>query len=294
MDYLSLAGENLLFGFVITAVGFILGYLLYSRIVLRGINLKDALFEKDNFSAWIEFVGAFVFPVLFLSSKAAEGAADSNIWLDLANCAIYAAAYVVVFTLLRYLSGVIIGSLGRSDEHGRINTNNEVYVQHNTAASLFSVSLSIIFVSAIRFLNLAEGYVEASVYRILMVLVFTLAALIVYCLLLRRKTTLFKEIFLDNNPAAGLNLAGFVFAVEILLTNAAALQVDFDLPALAALSAVWLVLLAVLSILFKYILTRLIRIDIWNEVYEQNNIGAALGQCALYTGIALVLVNFVK
>ena len=290
MDYLSLAGENLLFGFVITAVGFILGYLLYSRIVLRGISLKDALFEKDNFSAWIEFVGAFVFPVLFLSSKAVEGAADSNIWLDLANCTIYA----VVFTLLRYLSGVIIGSLGRSDEHGRINTNNEVYVQHNTAASLFSVSLSIIFVSAIRFLNLAEGYVGASVYRILVVLVFTLAALIVYCLLLRRKTTLFKEIFLDNNPAAGLSLAGFVFAVEILLTNAAALQVDFDLPALAALSAVWLALLAVLSVLFKYILTRLIKIDIWKEVYEQNNIGAALGQCALYTGIALVLVNFVK
>ena len=102
MDYLSLAGENLLFGFVITAVGFILGYLLYSKVVLRQINLKDALFEKDNFAAWIEFVGAFVFPVLFLSSKAVEGAASSNIWLDLASSAIYAAAYVIVFALLRY------------------------------------------------------------------------------------------------------------------------------------------------------------------------------------------------
>lgn len=294
MDYLVLAGENLLFGFVITAVGFILGYLLYSTIVLRGVNLKDALFEKDNFAAWIEFVGAFVFPVLFLSSKAVEGAADSNIWLDLASCTVYAAAYVIIFTLLRYLSGLIVGSLGRSDEHGGINLDDEVYVQHNTAASLFSVSLSIIFVSAIRFLNLAQGFIEVSVYRILILLVFTLAALIVYCLLIRRKTALFKEIFMDNNPAAGLSLAGFVFAVEILLTNAVALQVDFDLYALAATSAVWLVLLAVLSMLFKYILTKLIKIDIWKEVYEQNNIGAALGQCALYAGIALALVNFVK
>ena len=294
MDYLNLAGENLLFGFVVTAVGFILGYLLYSRVVLRKINLKDALFEKDNFAAWIEFVGAFVFPVLFLASKAVEGAADSNIWLDLASCTIYAAAYVVVFTLLRYLSGVVIGSLGRNDEQGRINLNNEVYVQNNIAASLFSVSLSIIFVSAIRFLNLAQGLLEVSVYRILVLLLFTLAALVVYCLLIRHKTALFKEIFMDNNPAAGLNLAGFVFAVEILLTNAVSLQVEFDLFALAATSAVWLVLLAVLSILFKYILTKLIKIDIWKEVYEQNNVGAALGQCALYAGIALVLVNFVK
>ena len=294
MDYLKLAGENLLFGFVITAVGFILGYLLYSKVVLRRVNLNDALFEKDNFAAWIEFVGAFVFPALFLSSKAVEGAADSNIWLDLVSCTIYAAAYVVVFTLLRYLSGVVIGSLGRSDEQGGINLNNEVYVQHNIAASLFSVALSITFVSAIRFLNLAQGFIEVSFYRILILLVFTLAALIVYCLLIRHKTTLFKEIFMDNNPAAGLNLAGFVFAVEILLTNAVALQVDFDLFALAATSAVWLVLLAVLSMLFKYILTKLIKVDIWKEVYEQNNIGAALGQTALYTGIALVLVNFVK
>lgn len=294
MDYLNLAGENLLFGFVITAVGFILGYLLYSKVVLRQINLKDALFEKDNFAAWIEFVGAFVFPVLFLSSKAVEGAADTNIWLDLANCTIYAAAYVIVFTLLRFLSGIVIGSLGRSDEQGRVNLNNEVYAQNNIAASLFSVSLSIIFVSAIRFLNLAQGFVEVSVYRILILLVFTLAALIVYCLLIRQKSTLFKEIFMDNNPAAGLSLAGFVFAVEILLTNAVALQVEFDMFALAATSAVWLVLLGVLSMLFKYVLSKLIRIDIWKEVYEQNNVGAALGQCSLYAGIALILVNFVK
>lgn len=294
MDYLRLAGENLLFGFVITAVGFILGYLLYSKVVLRHINLKDALFEKDNLAGWIEFVGAFVFPVLFLSSKAVEGGADSNIWFDLANCTIYSAAYVIIFTLLRFLSGAIVGSLGRSDEQGKVSLNSEVYSQHNTAAALFSVSLSIIFVSAIRFLNLAEGYIAVSLYRILVLLVFTLAALIVFSLLIRSKTSLFKEIFIDNNPAAGLNLAGFVFAVEILLTNAIALQVDFKLFDLAATSAIWLVLLAVLSLFFKFILTRLIKVDIWKEINEQNNIGAALGQCALYIGIALVLVNFLK
>lgn len=294
MSYLNLAGENLLFGFVITAMGFIMGYLLYSKVILRKVNLKDALFEKDNFAAWIEFVGAFVFPVLFLSSKAVEGAADSNIWLDLASCMIYSAAYVIIFTLLRYLSGLVIGSLGKNDEQGGINLNNEVYVQHNIAASLFSVTLSIIFVSAIRFLNLAQGFIEVSIYRILILLVFTLAALVVYCLLISHKTTLFKEIFVDNNPTAGLNLAGFVFAVEILLTNAISLQVDFDLFALAATSAIWLVLLAILSVVFKYILTKFIKVDIWKEIYEQNNVGAALGQCSLYVGIALVLINFVK
>jgi hypothetical protein len=294
MDYFKLAGENLLFGLVLVTVGFVLGYVLYSALILRKINLKDSLFEKDNIAAWIEFIGAFVFPTLFLSAKAIEGAADENLWMDLLICTAYAAAYVVIFTVLRLLSGLIVSSMGRNDEQGKINLNTEVYNEQNTAASLFSVSLSIVFVTAIRFLDLTQGLISASIYRILAIIIFTLASVIVYCLGMGRKTSLFEEIFIHNNPAAGISLAGFIFAVELLLTNAVALQVEFDLIDIVVTSGIWLILLGILSFIFKAAFTRLIKVDIRKEVYDHNSIGAAIGQCALYIGIANVLISFVK
>jgi len=275
-------------------IAFVLGYLLYSKLVAVKINLRESLFVKDNIAAWLEFIGAFVFPVLYLSAGAIEGSADGNLWVDLAICAAYAALYVLAFTALRLLSGLIVSLLGKSDEEGRIDLNNEIYVQSNTAASLFSVSLSIVFVSLIGFLDLTSGFLLASVLRILVIAVFTLASAAVYCLVLRRKTTLFKEIFIDNNTAAGISFAGFIFAVEILLSNAASLQTGFNLADLVFVSAIWLVLLGILSYLFTSLLTRLLKANIWDEIYSQNNIGAAIGQCALFSGTALILVNFIK
>lgn len=294
MEYLNLLGGDFLFSLVIAAVAFILGWVLYSGVVLRNINLRDALFEKDNVAAWIEFIGAFVFPVLFLSSKAIEGAADENLWKDLAICTGFAVLYVIVFTLLRLLSGVIVRAMKQKDEQGSINLNDEVYTQKNASAALFSVSLSIIFISLVMNLNPMHGNIEVSLYKMADVLIFSLVALIVYSLVLNRRTTLFREVFIDNNIAAGAAFAGFVFAIETLLINAISLQVEFNFVDLAVTSLIWLVLFGVLSIVFKTCLTRLIKVDIWKEVYEQNSLGAAIGQCALYIGLANVIVNFIK
>lgn len=294
MEYLNLLGGDFLFSLVIAAVAFILGWVLYSGVVLRNINLRDALFEKDNVAAWIEFIGAFVFPVLFLSSKAIEGAADENLWKDLAICTGFAVLYVIVFTLLRLLSGVIVRAMKQKDEQGSINLNDEVYTQKNASAALFSVSLSIIFISLVMNLNPMHGNIEVSLYKMADVLIFSLVALIVYSLVLNRRTTLFREVFIDNNIAAGAAFAGFVFAIETLLINAISLQVEFNFVDLAVTSLIWLVLFGVLSIVFKACLTRLIKVDIWKEVYEQNSLGAAIGQCALYIGLANVIVNFIK
>ena len=39
--------------------------------------------------------------------------------------------------------------------------------------------------------------------------------------------------------------------------------------------------------------SRLVKVDIWKEIYEQDNVGAAIGQMALYVGIAAIIVNFI-
>ena len=296
-EYFSFFLKDLSFSFVILTVGFIFGWVIYNNLVLRDVSLKDALFNKDNFATWIEFIGAFVFTVLFLSSHAIKGAASDNIFIDLAVCTGYTVFYVVILTLLRLLSKSIVGLINAEDGHGKVCLNKEICEQKNIGAALFSVTLSVIFVSVIKyldFIDIIEGAGASILLKILMFIVFVLVAMVCYSMVLRTKTTLFKEIFIDNNAAAGIGLLGFVFAVQTIITGIIdAYTTDFDLVTVALVIAVCLVIYGILSVLFKKIFTAIVKVDVWNEIYEQNNVGAATGQAALYVGIAMIIVNFI-
>jgi hypothetical protein len=293
--YLDFASKNLLFSISIALVSFVLGWLLYSGYVLKKIDLKHALFEKDNVAAWIEFIGAFIFPTLYLSAQAVQGSASDKISLDLIICIGYAVLFILIFTVLRLLSGALVNSMSPPDVNGKIKLNNEIYNEKNIAAALFSVSLSIIFVIIIAILDISsfDNFIT-SILKMSVVLIFTLLAIIGYCMILRHKTSLFKEIFLDNNPAAGFSFAGFVFGVGLLLNNLVRLQAEFDFFELIILSGLSLIILGIVSIVLKWVFAKVIKVDIWKEVYEQNSFGAAIGQVALYIGIANIIVNYIK
>jgi hypothetical protein len=267
---------------------------MYSKIILRKINLKDALFEKDNLAAWIEFLGAFIFPTLYLAAKAIEGPAHENVFMDLLICIGYEVGFIILFTVLRLFSNLAIRQISPPDIEGKIRLNNEVYNQKNIAASLFSATLSIISVSIIMFLDFMPEELFASAFKMLNVVVYSLLALIVYEMVLRSKTTLFKEIFVDNNPAAGVALGGFVLAVETILTHIIQYQLEFDFIDLLVVSAIGLVVFLVLAYLMKWLFAAILKVDIWNEVYEQNNMGAAIGQVVLYVSIANIIIHFLK
>jgi hypothetical protein len=292
--YLEFLGNNFLFNIPIILIGFILGWLMYSKIILRKINLKDALFEKDNLAAWIEFLGAFIFPTLYLAAKAIEGPAHENVFMDLLICIGYEVGFIILFTVLRLFSNLAIRQISPPDIEGKIRLNNEVYNQKNIAASLFSATLSIISVSIIMFLDFMPEELFASAFKMLNVVVYSLLALIVYEMVLRSKTTLFKEIFVDNNPAAGVALGGFVLAVETILTHIIQYQLEFDFIDLLVVSAIGLVVFLVLAYLMKWLFAAILKVDIWNEVYEQNNMGAAIGQVVLYVSIANIIIHFLK
>ncbi|MCR4436345.1 MAG: hypothetical protein QHH06_04600 [Clostridiales bacterium] len=297
MDYtgfLKFFVSNSLFTFSIILIGFVLGWVLYNHVILRTIRLGEALFEKDNLAAWVEFIGAFIFPTLYLSAKAVEGSASTVLLLDLLICIGYAVVYIVLFTILRLFSDGIVRIISPSDHEGSINLNNEIYRQRNTAASLFSAALSIIFVSLIRFLDFMPEFFAASVLRAGNILIFTLAAFAVYTFVLRYRTTLMKEIFVDNNAAAGTALVGFIFAVEMILSNVVEMQKEFNFPELLLLSAISLGILGIFSFIFKAVFSKILGVDIWKEVYEQDSVGAAIGQCALYISIAGVVISFIK
>lgn len=292
--YLEFLGNNLLFNIPIILIGFILGWFMYSKIILRKINLKDALFEKDNLAAWIEFLGAFIFPTLYLAAKAIEGPAHEDVFMDLLICLGYEAGFIVLFTVLRLFSNLAIRQISPPDIEGKISLNNEVYNQKNVAASLFSATLSIVSVSVIMFMDFMPEELFSSLFKMLTVVVYSLMALIVYEMVLRSKTTLFKEIFVDNNPAAGVALGGFVLAVETILTHIIQYQQEFDFIDLMVVCAIGLAVFLALAYLMKWIFAAILKVNIWAEVYEQNNMGAAIGQVVLYVSIANIIIHFLK
>ncbi len=292
--YLSFLGNSLLFNISIVLIGFVLGWIMYSRIILRKINLRDALFEKDNVAAWIEFFGAFIFPTLYLSAKLIEGAADTNIFMDLAICIGYEVGFIIIFTVLRLFSNMAIRQISPPDAEGKINLNNEIYKQKNIAAALFSIALSTMFLNLIRFFDVMPENISTSLLTMSSVLIYTLISIIVFSIILRSKTTLFKEIFIDNNPAAGIVFTGFILAVETILANLIELQPEFDFIDMMVFPALALFIFGIMSVIFKWLFAKMVKADVWSEVYEQNSIGAAIGQVALYMGIANIIIHFVK
>ncbi|HEY5583422.1 MAG TPA: DUF350 domain-containing protein [Ruminiclostridium sp.] len=297
LQFLSFFLKDISFSFVILTVGFILGWIVYNNIVLNDVSLKDALFTKDNLAVWIEFIGAFVFPVLYLAAHGIKGSVSDNIFVDLAVCIFYTVFYIAILTLLRLMSKFIVNLINTKDGHGKICLNKEICEQKNVGAALFSVSLSVIFVSVIKyidFIDIMNGLGSSILIKILLFLVFMLLAVAGYSFVLRRKTTLFKELFIDNNAAAGVGFLGFVFAVQTIIAGIMSVySMDFDLLMVSSVIGVSLVIFCILSLLFKLIFTKIVKVDIWNEVYEQDNIGAAIGQAALYIGIASIIVNFI-
>jgi hypothetical protein len=297
LGYFSFFLKDLSFSFVILTIGFVLGWIIYNNVVLNDVSLRDALFSKDNLAAWIEFIGAFVFPVLYLAAQAIKGTVSDNLFVDLAVCTGYTIFYTAIITILRLLSRFVVNLINAEDGQGKICLNKEIYEQKNIGAALFSVALSVIFVGLIKyidFIDIINGSGSAMLIKILLYVVFMLIAILCYILVLRRKTTIFKELFIDNNAAAGIGFLGFVFASQTIISGIiSSYSMDFHSMTVAIVIAVSLMVYGILALVFKQIFTSIVKVNIWNEVYEENNIGAAIGQIALYIGIANIIVNFI-
>jgi len=291
--FINFLGSNLLFSFCAIFIGFFLSYFLYDKVVTRDIKLKDALFEKDNFAGWIEFTGAFVLPVLYISAKAMSGTLSDNMWIDLAVSLGYVVSYVFLFTLLRLSSSLIVRLLGYKDDSGAVRLNTEIYTQHNTAAALFSIALSVIFANIASFFDPHPEYIEASLIKICVILVITLAGIAGYMIVLGRKTTLTQEIFRDNNSAAAVEFLGFIFALQTILSAYINIKEAINFTDTIIVTLISAVIFFILSGLYNVIFAKVLKIDLWDEIYQQNNVGAAFGRTALYVGIAYIVINYI-
>jgi hypothetical protein len=222
-----------------------------------------------------------------------SGTLSDKMWIDLAISLGYVVTYVFLFTLLRLSSSLIVRLLGCRDEQGAVRLNTEIYTQQNPAAALFSITLSVIFANIASFFDPHPEYIVASLIKISIILVITLAGVAGYMAVLGRKTTLTQEIFKDNNSAAAVEFLGFVFALQMILFSYINIQEAINFKDTVIVTLISAVIYFILSGLYNVIFAKALKVNLWDEIYQQNNIGAAFGRTALYVGIALIIINYI-
>jgi hypothetical protein len=294
MDYIIFAGKSFAFSGIALLISLLLGWVLYNKIIIGKHSLKDALFNHDNNAAWIEFMGAFIFPVLYVVSVSIRGSESNSYLQDLLKCSIYAVLSVVLLVVLHTVSGTFVSMLKIKDSKGKVTLTNEIYDQKNTAAALFSVGLSAVFANIVAIFDIHPDFMLSSTIKVGVVLMATLAALTVYGFELGKKTSLIKELFINNNPASGIGFLGFVLAIQYILSSVVHTQTELNLKELLIMTVICLIVFGVIAYIIKWLFTKLIKVDMWSEMFEQNNIGAAIGQAVVYIGTALAVVSYIS
>ncbi|PCJ20162.1 MAG: hypothetical protein COB02_06055 [Candidatus Cloacimonadota bacterium] len=221
------------FGYVAVAFAciYFTGWLVYDKVATRGYDVAHSIFEEQNMSAGFEIACFFTMEIMIAVSamsgegalqKTAEGEIVFNYALDLEAVGVTILFSNLVFFTFRYLASKWIASKfeGQIDQQGdEVKFNNEIFVQHNLAASFFSVSFMLIMY----FMILQEDFLGIHLYKIEsyynMGSVFGMGAIsyFLYTLFFMKKghTTL-QELFLDNNSGVGMSLVGFMFGVLYL------------------------------------------------------------------------------
>ncbi len=113
-------------------------------------------------------------------------------------------------------------------------------------------------------------------------------------LIMSRGFNLRKELYEDDNQAAGLVVAHFIISLvlviaAVMLGERTAANLTEDVIASLLYFALALVTMTVLRFCYKLVMKAGFKIDIDHEVYEQDNLAAARVEGAVYLAVGLVL-----
>ncbi|MBW7877232.1 MAG: hypothetical protein H3C47_14725 [Candidatus Cloacimonetes bacterium] len=197
---------------------YLTGWLIYTRYAASGHSVVTEIFEKRNMAAGLE-IAAFLALEFLLAVNALNGEAVAVSYLrDLEAVFVTILISNLCFFSLRGMVSMYIRShfVNQKDSHGEeVRFNNEIFGQQNLAATFFSISFMILMYFVIQkedFLSL-EGSSTAGLMNMLGTFVSGALLMWVYSLVFMPKGhTVLNELFLDNNPAVGMSLCGFLFA----------------------------------------------------------------------------------
>ena len=286
----------------IATVGLI-AWITYDKIFLKNISLKIALFKNESLPVWLDFIGGFLVPVLFLvatlMAPTGKIVYDGH-WKDILVSIAYISSYTIIFAIFRYLADRIVKTIGKLQFKKEVSLEHEVFSQNNIAAALFSISISVVFISMILQENILNENIFSNLIRVSLVFLITLGLLSVYkTYFFQKHSSLFKELFIDHNICSGVLLLGHAIAVSLIVNstinwfNAPSyswFKLSFISDITLMICFIYLIMLVMVSV-SKLIMNKILSININQELFEENNVGYALLESSYYILLSIIIIN---
>ncbi len=288
--------------FILATVGLI-GWLVYDLLFLRGVSLKEELFQNNSLPMWIEFTGGFLAPVLFLVTSIIEPSGKfiyHGKIKDILIAVSYTAAYIIIFSILRYLAEKIIYLIGKLKYTQSVSLKDQIFGKKNFSASLFSISISVLVLGMLLQENILVESVPTNLIRIGMVFFITLGLYSVFfTYFIPRNQSMFRNIFIDANISTGILTLGNIVAINLIIFSCFKwvkippdgwLQIVNLIDVTLLCCLLYLIMLVVISITRKLI-SRIFKVNIGQELYEQDSTGYALFESSFYILLSTITIN---
>ncbi len=258
--------------------------------MLAGVNTTNELSQKDNYAFGVVFAGGAGAIALILAA-AVGGEAEVEFFVEAINVMTYAVAGIALLKIGSIVNDVVM--------FHQISLKKAIS-EHNISAGIVQASN---LVALGLLLNSAINWVESENWEgILPVLLVFATSQIILLVVTRLRAFIYSRrhpgenlqtAIVDGNPALAIRFAGHVFGTTLAVGAAGHLveYIHAD-PAMSAVAwgSVALVLALVLSGL-SFIARKAIlaKIDVVEEVDNQQNVGIAFIEAAIFISIGLLL-----
>ncbi len=280
------------FPYLLVAIALVIavGFPIMNKVLTPGINLRDALFEKDNPVAGLETAG-FLLALLYVAYSAITGPSLASFAHDVGA----AAVAVVVSIVLVIIARTILSGVVKSFNKG-LDLNDEIFNQKNYAAAAVSIALMMGIVNGMTEENTLGSTPVLDAVIAGTILLSSMCVLVLYRFTHMRGASFMKEFFADDNPAAGVSLIGFAFACNYLLASLAEtvrgvenIDMLITVVSIGGFGLVLILVLALIRGLLVLAINLMQKTSMHDEIFEQNNVGAAFMDAALTVGSAILL-----
>jgi len=268
-----------------------IGFPIADKVMTRGSSLAKALFQDDNPAAGLE-TGGILLALLFVSYSAISGESMGTLTQDITTTGLAILLSIVAITIAREILGALVQAF-----NGGKNLNDEIFNQQNMAGAAVSLAMTMAVVNGITEedmlgeMPLHDGMIALTVMGA------GLLAIILYKFTHLRGASFLEEFFADDNPAAGVSLLGFAFAVNLLVSHVTDTVRDTDMATmdacigLLATALALMISLAILRVLVMVGINKMLSANLHDELFEQNNVGAGFIDAGLTLGCAFLLVS---
>ena len=268
-----------------------IGFPIADKVMTRGSSLAKTLFQDDNPAAGLE-IGGILLALLFVSYSAISGESMGTLTQDITTTGLAILVSIVAITIAREILGALVQAF-----NGGKNLNDEIFNQQNMAGAAVSLAMTMAVVNGITEedmlgeMPLHDGMIALTVMGA------GLLAIILYKFTHLRGASFLEEFFADDNPAAGVSLLGFAFAMNLLVSHVTDTVRDADMATMDACigllttALALMISLAILRVLVMVGINKMLSANLHDELFEQNNLGAGFIDAGLTLGCAFLLVS---